>query len=288
MFQIRLCVSQGVCFPYHILGTGRLSIAPFTDPWVWLDAESDPYALFARKYGVTETGIADVEEDWYDWVSKTISRCPESAAESLQYCSESLRQLAEGALPIFLAQWDDIHEELEQLLDRAVSDADLAGILQKNEHLFGLTYPSEGQEIFYFNHFPTLAAQRPGPHFVLGLGSLHRIAHLLETIAHEASLTLLEQFLHDDGIRPFLERVERVTREDRYAQGGASLIEALGFTVRALDRHREATTLAHIPSKPGETGFRQITEILFLQREVYWQSGARALLLSALRKLPVV
>lgn len=273
MFHIELRVAEGVNFPYHVLGKAQLPISPFTDPWVWMDSQADPYILFAQEYGAEEGDVGEAEDIWYDWVSQTISRSPESARESVQYCDDRLLPIVQEILPEYLSRWPGIQEKLEELLCEAVSEGDLTSIIQWNERVFGLSYPEDDREIIYFNHFPTVAQQKPGPHFVFGLGCLYQRELLLQRIESEVGITLLGRIFEDERVCVSFRRIEPMTRQDRYVQGRGSLLEALNNVIRAIEKHGDAITLEDIPHKPGERGYWKIVESLFHNRDLWHREG---------------
>lgn len=269
MFHIDLQAAQGVNFPYYIMGKAQLAISPFIHPWVWMDAQADPYVLFAQEHGVEKADIGDVGDAWYDWVSQTVSNCPACARDSLQYCDSHLLPIAQRLLPEYLSRWPSIQEKFAKLLREAVTETDLSSIVRRNERLFGLSYPEDGREIVYFNLFPTMAQQKPGPHFVFGLGCLYRPESLLQRLEREVGLTLLERIFEDERVCLSFGRVEALTKQDQYVQGRGSVLEALNNVIRAIEKYRGSITLQHIPWKPGEQGYRQIVESLFRHRHLW-------------------
>jgi len=105
MYRINLRVSEGINFPYYVLGKAQLAISPFPDSWVWMDPQSDPYAIFAQEYGIVgQADLADVGDMWYDWLSKTMHNCPECAGDSLRYCGSQLLPIAQRLLPEYLSR----------------------------------------------------------------------------------------------------------------------------------------------------------------------------------------
>ncbi len=273
MFCIELQVAEGANFPYCILGKAQLAISPFTDPWVWMDRETDPHILFDQEYGAEETDLGDVEDAWYDWLSQTISHSPQRG--SPQYCTTPLLAIAQRILPEYLSRWPGIQNKLAKLLREAVSETDLLSIIQRNERLFGLSYPDDGEETIHFNLFPTLAEQKPGAHFVFGLGCLYQSERLADRIESEVGLTLLERILQDEGVCALSRRPETVTKNDRYVRGRGSVIEAVNSVLRAIDKHGDALTLDRIPQKLGEEGYWRIVKSLFRHRHLYPQIGLR-------------
>lgn len=271
MFHINLRVAEGINFPYYVLGKAQLAISPFTDSWVWIDSQSDPYILFAQEYGVEKVDIGDVGDAWYDWLSQTISNCPECARDNLRYCDSQLLPIAQRLLPEYLLRWPSIQGKLARLLREAVSETALPSIIQRNESLFGLSYPVNGREIVYFNLFPTMAQQKPGSHFVFGLGCLYRPEQLLPQIESEVGLTLLERIFECERVRLAFRRVEAITKKDRYVRGRDSVLEALNNVIRAIEKYGDAVTLNDIPRKPGEQGYWQIIESLFHHRHLWRQ-----------------
>jgi hypothetical protein len=286
VFQIGLRVAQGVNFPYYGMGKSDLRILPFADPWVWMDAQTDPYVLFAQDYGVERADVGEVEALWYDWLFQVSSYCPDDARESLKHCGSPLLSVAQRILPEYLSRWPGIHGKLTKLLRQAPSATDLFAAIRRNEQLFGLSYPEGGREVFHFNHFPTTATQKPGPHFVFGLGCLSLPeGHLLGAIESEVGLTLLEQILKNERVASHRRQLEDITKQDHYVHGYGSLLEALNFTVRAIERRGDAVTLDDLPRKPGEEGIWRITESLFHNRHLWPRAGLVDLVCAALEGL---
>ncbi len=62
MFRIKLQVAEGINFPYYVMGKAQLRILPFSDAWVWTDAQTDPYALFSQEYGAESREVEGAEE----------------------------------------------------------------------------------------------------------------------------------------------------------------------------------------------------------------------------------
>ncbi len=273
MFRIELRVAEGVNFPYYVMGKAQLRILPFADPWVWIDPQTDPYALFAQEYGAEGGEVESAEDVWYEWLSQTSASCPDDAQESLKHCGGPLLPVARGILPEYLSRWPAIHAKLAGLLREAPSEADLSAALLRNERLFGLSYPEGGREVFHFNHFPTTATQKPGPHFVFGQGCLSRPEELLTTIESEVGLTLLGQLLTSERVASRRQQVEEITKQDRYVRGLWSLLEAVNGVVRVIERRGAAVTLDDMPRKPGEQGLWQITESLFRNRHLWPKAG---------------
>ena len=274
MFRIELQVAEGVNFAYYVMGKAQLRILPFADPWVWVDSQTDPYVLFAQEYGAERADLGEVEAAWYDWLSQVSSRCPDDARESLSYCVGPLLPVARGILPEYLSRWPGIRAKVTKLLRAAPSESELSAALRRNEQLFGLRYPAGGREVFHFNHFPTIATQKPGPHFVFGLGCLALPAvELLGVIEHEVGNTLLEQILEDKRVASRREQLEEITKQDRYIRGDGSLLEALNFVVRAIAKQGDAVVLDDLPRKPGEEGIWRITESLFQHRHLWPKAG---------------
>jgi len=276
MFQIELQVAEGINFPYYVMGKAQLRILPFADSWVWIDAETDPYALFAEKYGEESSEVEGAEALWYEWLSQTSASSPDDARESLEHCQGPLLPIARGILPEFLERWPAIHERLATLLRAGPSETALSSVLRRNEDLFGLSYPESGREVFHFNHFPTTATQKPGPHFIFGLGCLSLPqGQLLGTIAHEVGNTLLQQLIEDERLASYRERLEEITRHDRYVHGYWSFVEALNWVIGAIEREGNALTLDDIRRrrKPGEEGIWRITESLFRHRHLWPKAG---------------
>lgn len=273
MFRIELTAAEGVNFPYYVMGKAQLRILPFDDPWVWVDPEADPYVLFAQDYGAERCDLGDVEDPWYDWLSQVSSSCPTDARESLQYCGGPLLPVARETLPEYLSRWPEIHAKLTKLLREGPSETDLSAATRRNEHLFGLSYPEGGQEVFHFNHFPTTAAQKPGPHFVFGLGCLSLPEELLPVIESELGTTLLQQILEDERLSSHRQQIEEITRQDHYVQGYGSLLDGLNMVVRTLEKRGAAVTLDDIPRKPGEEGLWRIMQSLFHHRHLWPEAG---------------
>ncbi len=273
VFTIELRVAEGVNFPYYLMGRAQLRILPFADSWVWLDPQSDPYTLFAQEYGAESSEVEGAEEIWYHWLSHTSASCPDDARGSLEDCSTELRSLAERLLPEYLSRWPGIHAKLMMLLREAPSETDLSSAILRNERLFGLSYPEGGRETFHFNHFPTMATQKPGPHFVFGLGCLSRREELLRTIENEAGLTLLGQILTSERVASRRQQLEEITKRDHYVRGVWSLLEAVNGVVRVIERRGAAVTLDDMPRKPGEQGLWRLTESLFRHRHLWPQAG---------------
>jgi len=288
VFRVELRVAQGVNFPYYVLGKAQLRIPPFADPWVWIGSQTDPYALFAQEYGGETREVEGAEEVWYDWLSRTSASCPDDARESLSHCESPLLPIARGVLPEYLARWPAIHGELSVLLRDGPSEADLLSALRRNEALFGLSYPESGREVFHFNHFPTIATQKPGPHFVFGRGCLSLPnGQLLGTIESEVGLTLLRQILKDERVRLHRRQVEDITRQDRYVRGYGSLLEALNWVIRAIEREGDTLTPDDMQRrrKPGEEGIWQITASLFRHRHLWPDAGLIEFVCAALDDL---
>ncbi len=276
MFEIELRAAEGVNFPYYVMGKYQLRILPFADPWVWVDAQSDPYILFAREHGADATEVENSEAAWYKWLSRTAAVCPDDARVSLSHCQGPLLAIAQCLLPDYLARWPAIHQKLAESLSDGPSEADLLSVLRQNESTFGLSYPETGQEVLHFNHFPTTATQKVGPHFIFGLGCLSLPeGHLLATIAHEVGNTLLWQIVDDKRVAVYRDLVENVTRQDRYVRGYGSLVEALNWVIRAIERDGDGLTLGSLQArrKPGEEGIWRITESLFRQRRLWPEAG---------------
>jgi hypothetical protein len=273
VFRIELRVAEGVNFPYYVMGKAQLRILPFADPWVWLGPQTDPYGLFAQEYGAESSDAREAEGPWYDWLSRVSASCPDDARGSLKYCSTALHSLAERFLPEYLSRWPGIHAKLMKLLRDGPSEADLSSALRRNERLFGLSYPDGGRETFHFNHFPTIATQKPGPHFVFGLGCLSRREELLQTIESEVGLTLLGEILTSERVASYRRRIESITRRDHYARGYGSLLEALNNFVRAIERRGAAVTLDDIGRKPGEQGYQRIVESLLRSRHLWGKTA---------------
>jgi len=286
MFRINLRISEGINFPYYVLGKAQLAISPFNDSWVWMDPQSDPYVLFAQEYGIVEkVDLGDVGDAWYDWLSKTISNCPESAGDSLRYCDSQLLPLAQRLLPEYMPRWPSIQVKLARLLSKAVSETDPSFVIQRNESLFGLSYPENGREVIYFDLFPTIAQQKPGSHLVFGLGCLQRPGQLLSQIESEVGLTLLERVFECERLCLAFRRVEAITKDDRYVRGRGSLLEALNNVIRAIEKHGDTVTLNDIPHKPGEQGYWQIVESLFGHRHLWKEKGLYDFLIVSLDEL---
>jgi hypothetical protein len=273
VFRIELRVAEGVNFPYYVMGRAQLRILPFADPWAWVDPQTDPYALFAQEYGAESSEVETAEDVWYDWLSQTSASWPDDARGSLKCCSTALHSLAERLLPEYLSRWPAIHAKLAGLLCDGPSETDLSSALRRNEELFGLSYPESGREVFHFNHFPTTATQKPGPHFVFGLGCLSRREELLRTIENEVGLTLLEQILRNERISLLRGKVAEATKRDHYIQGDYGLLEAVNNVVRAIVKGGAAVTLDDMPRKPGEGGYQRIVESLFRSRHLWGKMG---------------
>ena len=141
--------------------------------------------------------------------------------------------------------------------------------MRENEALLDLSYPENSREYIYFNLFPTMAQQRPGPHFVFGLGCLYQPSQLLTQIKHEVGLILLERIFEDERVRRSFRRIEIITKNDRFVQGRGSVLEALNNVIRALEKHGESVTLDDISQKPGERGYWCIVESLFQHRHLW-------------------
>jgi hypothetical protein len=288
VFQIELRVAEGLNFPYYVMGKAQLRILPFADPWVWIDAQTDPYALFAREYGAESSEVEGAEELWYNWLSQTSASCPDDARQSLEHSGGPLFSIARGILREYLERWPAIHERLTGLLRDGPSKMALSSTLRRNEELFRLSYPENGREVFHFTHFPTTATQKPGPHFVFGLGCLSLPeGQLLGTIAHEVGNTLLQQIVEDEGVASYRGWLDEITREDRYVRGYGSLVEALNWVIRAIEREGSALTLDDIRRrrKPGEEGIWRITESLFRHRHLWPEAGLVGLVCAALESL---
>ncbi len=211
---------------------------------------------------------------WYNWLSRTAAVCPDDATESLRHCQGPLLSIAQSILPEYMGRWPAIHEKLAALLRDGPSEADLLSALQRNEALFGLSYPESGREVFHFNHFPTTATQKPGPHFVFGLGCLALPeGQLLQAIESEAGLTLLEQILKHERVSFFHDRVAEITKCDHYVQGDYGLLEAVNNVVRVIAKAAAAVTLDEMPHKPGEDGYERIVAGLFGHRHLWPQAG---------------
>ena len=286
MFRIELQIAEGVNFPYYVMGKAQLRILPFADPWVWVDPQADPYLLFAQDYGVERHDVGDVEALWYDWLSQVSSSCPDHAREGLKYGRDPLLPVAQSFLPEYLSRWPGIHDRLTKLVQEAVSEADLSSAMRRNEHLFALSYPEGDRETIHFNHFPTTATQKPGPHFVFGLGCLSLPeGRLLRTIESEVGLTLLEQIVKDERVASYRAQLEEITRRDHYVQGFGSLLEALNNVVRTIEKRGASVTLDDLPRKPGEEGIWRITESLFHHRHLWPEAGSIDFVCAALEGL---
>ena len=285
MFRIELQVAEGVNFPYYVMGKAQLRILPFADPWVWVDAQADPYLLFAQDYRVERHDVGDAEELWYRWLSQVSSCCPDDAREGLKYCRDPLLPVAQSILPEYLSRWPGIHDKLTKLLQGAPSQAQLSAAIRRNEQLFGLSYPEGGREVFHFNHFPTTATQKPGPHFVFGLGCLSRPEQLLQVIESEVGLTLLEQIVKDERVGSYRAQLEEITRRDHYVQGFGSLLEALNNVVRTIEKRGASATLDDLPRKPGQEGYQRIAESLFHNRHLWAKAGLIEFVCGALEGL---
>lgn len=286
MFHIELRAAEGVNFPYHVIGKAQLRILPFADPWVWMDPQADPYVLFAQDYGAERADVGEVEALWYAWVSRVSSCCPDDAREGLRYCGEALLPVARRILPEYLSRWPAIHAKLVELLREAPSETDLSAAIRRNEQLFGLSYPEGGREVFHFNHFPTTATQKPGPHFILGLGCLSLPeGHLLGVIESEVGLTLLQQIIEDERVASHRQQLEEVTKHDHYVRGLPSLLDPLSWVIRAIARRGDAVTLDDIPRKPGEEGLWRITESLFHNRHLWPKAGLIDFVCAALEEI---
>jgi hypothetical protein len=173
-----------------------------------------------------------------------------------------------------------------KLLREAPSEADLSSAILRNERLFELSYPDGGRETFHFNHFPTTATQKPGPHFIFGLGCLSLPeGHLLGTIEHEVGNTLLQQVMEDERVASYRRRLEEVTQQDHYVHGMGSLLEALNWVVRGIEKRGDAITLADLPQKPGEEGIRRIAESLFRNRHLWPKAGLADFVCTSLDEL---
>jgi hypothetical protein len=273
MFQIELRVAEGVNFPYYVMRKAQLRILPFADPWVWMDPKTDPYVVFAQDYGTERNDLGEVEGVWYDWLSQVSCCCPDDARDSLKYCGGPLLPVAQRILPEYLSRWPDLHAKLTRLVNEAVAETDLSSILCRNERLFGLSYPDTGREIIHLNHFPTMATQKPGPHFVFGLGCLDRPEGLLQAIEREVSLPLLERILTEERVAACSRRIEEITKQDHYVRGYGSLLEALNQVIRAIEQRGAALILSDIGRKPGEQGYQQIVESLFRNRHLWPGAG---------------
>jgi hypothetical protein len=282
MFQVKVLVSEGVNFPYYVMGKAQLRIAPFTDPWVWPDASSDPFECFVRMYGTVQVCLPDIEDAWYDWLSATIVSSPESAPDCLPFCSDPLRKVAEPLVPEFLSAWPAIQADLSDRTGSALRQINVCQMLRDNEALFGLTYPTNGEKVFYVCFFPTLAAQQPGPHFVLGSACLSDPASLAKTIRGELGASLLEQLLQDDAIRLILPVVEFITRRDRDVRGGGALLEAVNQVVRAVqgDGEPELERLR----KPEAEGHWRLVESLYQHRHLL-QDGLSSFVVASVNDL---
>lgn len=286
MFRIELRAAEGVNFPYYVMGKAQLRILPFADPWVWAEPQADPYVLFAHEYGAERQDLGEVEGPWYDWLSQVSSSCPDDARESLKYCGDPLLPVARGILPEYLSRWPEIHARLTDLLREGPSEADLSSVIRRNEQLFGLSYPEGGGEVIHLNHFPTTAAQKPGPHFVFGLGCLSLPGgQLLSVIESELGTTLLQQILMDQRVASRRRQIEEITKEDHYVRGLWSLIEGLNMVVRTLEKRGAAVTLDDLPRKPGEEGLRRIMESLFHHRHLWPKAGLIDLVCTSLDEL---
>jgi len=169
-----------------------------------------------------------------------------------------------------------------KLLRKAVPEPDLPLVLQRNERLFGLSYPENGQGVIYFDLFPTVAQQKPGSHLVFGLGCLHRPGQLLSQIEGEIGLTLLEMIFECERVRQSFRRIEAVTNNDRYVRGRGSLLEALNNVIRAIERRGDAVTLDDIPRKPCEQSYWQIVESLFGHRHLWKEEGLYDFIIASL------
>ncbi len=268
------------------MGKAQLRILPFADPWVWVNPEADPYALFAQEYGAERRDVGDVEGPWYDWLSHVSSCCPDDARESLKYCGDPLLPLAREILPEYLSRWPELHAKLAELLHEGPSETNLSSIIRRNEQLFGLSYPEGGREIIHFNHFPTVATQKPGPHFVFGLGCLDRPEELLPLIESELGTTLLLQIIEDERLASHRQQLEEITKHDHYIHGYVSLIEGLNMVVRRIERRGEAVTLDDLPRKPGEEGLWRIMESLFHHRHLWPRAGLIDFVCTSLEALP--
>ncbi len=273
MFRIDLRAAEGVNFPYYVMGKAQLRILPFADPWVWVDPQADPYALFAQEYGAERCGLGDVEGPWYDWLSQVSSSCPDDARESLKHCGGPLLPVAERVLPEYLSRWPDIHAKITKLLREGPSEADLSSAIRRNEDLFGLSYPEGGRETIHFHHFPTATTQKPGPHFVFGLGCLRRTEELLPVVESELGVTLLAQILENERVASRRQQIEEITKQDHYVRGPWSLVEGLNMVVRTLEQRGAAVTLDDLPRKPGEEGLWRIMESLFHHRHLWPEAG---------------
>lgn len=264
MSQIELRVAEGVNFPYYVMGRAQLRILPFADPWVWVDPQGDPYALFAQDYGAEITEVGNTEEVWYDWLSQTCASCPDDARESLKHCGGPLLPIARGILPEYLARWPAIREKLTRLLRDGPSEMDLSSALLRNEQLFGLLYREGGREVFHFNHFPTTATQKPGPHFVFGLACLSLPeGHLLGAIEYEVGLTLLEQILKDERVASYRRRAAVTVSDEPDLTRTARLnwTERLSRQAMATGRpSRRAVTVRPRESTAGNSTSRRVSD----------------------------
>ncbi len=285
MFRIELRAAEGVNFPYYVMGKAQLRILPFADPWVWMDPQADPYLLFAQEYGAERCDLGDVEGAWYDWLSQISSSCSDDARESLKYCGGPLLPVAERILPEYLSRWREIHAKLTKLLREGPSEADLSSVIRQNEDLFGLSYPEGGREIIHFHHFPTGTTQKPGPHFVFGLGCLHRPEELLPVIESELGVTLLQQILENERVASYSRRIDEITKRDHYVRGPWSLLDGLNMVVRTIEKRGDAVTLDDIPRKPGEEGLWRIMESLFHHRHLWRRAGLIDFVCTSLEEL---
>jgi hypothetical protein len=286
VFRVELRIAEGVNFPYYVMGKGQLLMLPFDDPWVWVDPEADPYVLFAQEYGADGADIGDVEELWYDWLSQVSSSCPDDARDSLQYCGGALLPIARAVLAEYLSRWPEIHAKLTRLLRKGPCESDLSFAIRRNEDRFGLSYPDGGRETIHFSHFPTATTQKPGPHFVFGLGCLERPEELLPVIESELGVTLLFQIREDERVASYRRQIEEITARDHYVQGYGSLVEGLNMVIRTLEKRGAEAALDDIPRKPGEEGLWRIVESLFHHRHLWPKAGLIDFVCASLEELP--
>lgn len=266
MFSVRVAVAEGVCFPYFVMGKAQLRITPFCDPWVWADSIGDPFERFAAQYGAAMAQLGCSGELWYDWLAFVVDSCPYSTTQALAVCPATIRPVAAASVPQFAYIWPRLEALLTKQCKAAISDTDLRQVIRANEELFGMEYPPDGKQLFFVSFFPTLAAQQPGSHFVLGSACLDDPSSLRRTIAAELGITLLWQLIESDEIAAVLPIVERLTRHDRDVQGRGALLEAVNQIVRSC-RSGSDVDVARL-RKPEAEGYWCLLQALYEHRDL--------------------